>query len=96
MGLRTLQAANKLCHTMLAFISLLGRNPSVVYYAFPRPQNQDSIFFNKMKMGSVYFFLKIGATDSTQKRSILASGNFILSVTFKISAFIYSFTIFTT
>ena len=45
MGLRTLQAMNKLYHTMLAYLSFFGLKPSDVYHAFPRSISQDSIIF---------------------------------------------------
>ena len=45
--------------------------------------------------GECYFFLKIGATDSIQKGSILEIGIFLLNGNFQSFAFICPFTIFT-
>ena len=88
MGLRTLQAINKLFHTMLALLSFCAESLLLSIVHFLGLKAKTTLFFHQMKMGSVNFFLKIGATDSTQKGSIWEIDISILRGTLQFFAFI--------
>ena len=87
MGLRTLQAINKLFHTMLAFLSFFAESLLLSFLHFLGTKAKTALFLHSMKMGSVNFFLKIGATDSTQKGSISEIDISFLRGTFQSFAF---------
>ena len=88
MGLRTLQAINKLCHTMLALLLFCAESLLLSVMHFLGLKAKTALFFYYMKMESVNFFLKIGATDSTQKGSIWEIDISILRGTLQSLAFI--------
>ena len=88
MGLRTLQAFYKLCHTMLALLSFCAESLLLSIMHFLGLKAKTALFSHKMKTGNVNFFLKIGATDYTQKGSILEIDISILRGTLQSFAFI--------
>ena len=55
---------------MFAFLSYFAETLLLSIMHFLGIKAKTALFFHQMKMGSVNFFLKIGATDSTQNGSI--------------------------
>ena len=55
---------------MLALLSFCAKSLLLSIMHFLGLKAKTALFFYKMKMDNVNFFLKIGATDSTQKGSI--------------------------
>ena len=88
MGLRTLHAINKLCHSMLASLSYFAENLLLSIMHFLGLNAKTALFFHYMEMGSFNFLVKIGATDSTQKESISETDISILRGIFQSVAFI--------
>ena len=88
MGLRTLHAINKLCHSMLASLSYFAENLFLSIMHFLGLKAKTALFFHYIKRGSFHFLVKIGATDSTQKGSISETDISFLRGIFQSLAFI--------